>query len=497
MTYTNNQQPTTNNYDVVIIGGGISGLSTAWYLQKANPALSYLLVERADSWGGKVHTDMVVGFGEDPFIVEGGPDSFITQKPWAMQLARELGLGDELLPTNDDRRKTYVLNKGRPTPLPDGVLMIIPTRFLPFALSPLISPLGKLRMALDLIIPAKRDGKDETLAEFVQRRLGSEALDKIAEPLMSGIYNAEAEKQSLLATFPRFRAIEEKYGSLIRGMLASRRAADSARPAPSANDSGPKPASVFMSLKDGMGKLVKTLQARLTGDLRLHTSVDTIVHTGDRYSLDLSDGSQVVARAVILATPAFVSAEMLEAMSPEATEGLNSIRYVSTGTLSLAFRQEDVPDKYDGFGIVVPRSEARDVNAITYSSTKFDWRAPAGHVLWRVFFGGSRSPHMMELSDGEILRRVCAELQTITGISAEPLFHRIYRWPRSNPQYDVGHLELVDAIEAALPPGIYVTGSAYRGIGLPDCIHQAQQTADLVARALAPTEQSALQPVEA
>jgi protoporphyrinogen/coproporphyrinogen III oxidase len=226
------------------------------------------------------------------------------------------------------------------------------------------------------------------------------------------------------------------------------------------------------------------LQTHLTGDLRLRTGVETIVRTGDHYALDLSDGSQVTARAVILATPAFVSADLLEEMAPEAAKGLNSIRYVSTGTISLAFRQEDVPDKYDGFGIVVPRSEARDVNAITYSSTKFDSRAPAGHVLWRVFFGGSRSPHMMELSDGEILRRVRAELQTITGISAEPLFHRIYRWHRSNPQYDVGHLERVDAIEAALPPGIHVTGSPYRGIGVPDCVHQAQQTAEAVVKVM-------------
>ncbi|MBX2997839.1 MAG: protoporphyrinogen oxidase [Caldilineaceae bacterium] len=465
--------------DIAIIGGGISGLSTAWYVQKGDPALSYVLLERGERWGGKVRTDTVDGFGDAPFVVEGGPDSFITQKPWAMGLARELGLGEDLLPTNDDQRKTYVLNRGRPTPLPDGVLMIIPTQFMPFALSPLISPLGKLRMGLDLLIPAKRDGQDETLAEFVQRRLGNEALDKIAEPLMSGIYNAEAEKQSLLATFPRFRAIEEKHGSLIKGMLASKKAADEARAkAPAAN--GSKPLSVFMSLKDGMNTLVDALTARLTGDLRLRVGVDAIHPSQEGYRLDLSDGSSIVARRVILATPAYFSADLLADLAPQAATLLDGIRYVGTGTISLAFRRQDVPDNYPGFGIVVPRSEARDVNAITWSSTKFNRRAPQDHVLARVFFGGSRSPHMMDLDDDEALRRVRAELKVMVGVGAEPLFHRIYRWPRSNPQYDVGHLDRVAAIEAALPPGIHVTGSAYRGIGLPDCVHQAQQTAEAV-----------------
>jgi oxygen-dependent protoporphyrinogen oxidase len=468
--------------DVAIIGGGISGLSTAWYLQKGDPSLSYVLLERGERWGGKIRTDTVDGYGDAPFVVEGGPDSFITQKPWAMGLARELGLGEDLLPTNDDQRKTYVLNNGRPTPLPDGVLMIIPTKFMPFALSPLISPLGKLRMGLDLFIPAKRDGEDETLAEFVQRRLGNEALDKIAEPLMSGIYNAEAEKQSLLATFPRFRMIEEKHGSLIKGMLASKKASDQAKAAAPAQPNGHKPMSVFMSLNDGMNALVTTLVSKLTGDLRLCTGVDAIRPATEGYQLDLSDGTSFTARRVILATPAFLSADLLEDLAPQAAELLDGIRYVSTGTISLAFRREDVPDKYPGFGIVVPRSEARDVNAITWSSTKFNRRAPQDHVLARVFFGGSRSPHMMDLDDDEVVRRVRAELKTMVGVSAEPLFHRIYRWPRSNPQYDVGHLERVDAIEAALPPGIHVTGSPYRGIGVPDCVHQAQQTAEAVVK---------------
>ncbi len=211
---------------MVVVGGGIAGLSTAWYLLKEARAsgtrLRVTVLEAQDRWGGKVLTE-TVDDAAGAFTVEAGPDSYLTQKPWAGQLAREVGIGDRIIGTNDASRKVYVVNKGRPTPMPDGVLLIVPTKFMPFALSPLISPLGKLRMGLDLLIPAKRDGKDETLAEFVTRRLGREALDKIAEPLMSGIYNAEADKQSVLATFPRFRALEEQYGSLTRGMLASRR----------------------------------------------------------------------------------------------------------------------------------------------------------------------------------------------------------------------------------------------------------------------------------
>ena len=227
--------------------------------------LTYSLLEGSSELGGKIVTYQVDGFGETPFTVEAGPDSFITQKPWALQLAREIGLDDRLLGTNDHLRKTYVLNKGKPTPLPDGVLLIVPTRFTPFALSPLISPAGKMRMGMDLFIPPKTDGEDETLADFIRRRLGDEALDKIAEPLLSGIYNAEAERQSLLATFPRFRDIERKYGSLIKGMLAARQSRNQANAYPAAQLSHDKPVSMFMSLRGGTSELVNAIAHELNG----------------------------------------------------------------------------------------------------------------------------------------------------------------------------------------------------------------------------------------
>lgn len=471
---------------VAIIGGGITGLSAAWYLQQEAQThhlnLSYTLLEQSDRWGGKILTEKVEGHAAQPFVIEGGPDSFITQKPWALQLTRELALSDRLLPTNDDKRKVFVLNDGRPTPLPDGVLLIVPTKFMPFALSPLISPLGKLRMGLDLIIPPKQDDEDETLADFIQRRLGSEALDKIAEPLMSGIYNAEAERQSLLATFPRFRAIEQKHGSLIKGMLAARRARANSK-GPSAN--GRKPISTFISFQSGMQELVEGLRSRLAGECRLQTAVQTIQpQANGRYELLLNDGTSLLADAVILAVPAYVAADLLAESAPEAAAGLQKIRYVSTGTISLAFHRAEIAHPLNGFGLVIPRSEKRTINAVTWTSTKFDQRAPEERVLLRVFFGGSRTPHMMEVDDRDLLAAVRLELQEIMGITVAPLFHRIYRWHRANPQYDVGHLQRVEAVENALPPNLYVTGSPYRGIGIPDCVRQAQETAVALANVI-------------
>ncbi|MCB0021510.1 MAG: protoporphyrinogen oxidase, partial [Caldilinea sp.] len=324
---------------------------------------------------------------------------------------------------------------------------------------------------------------DETLAEFVRRRLGDEALDKIAEPLMSGIYNAEADKQSVLATFPRFREMEEKYGSLTKGMLAAqaarKNANGAANPAP-----GSKPLSAFVSPRGGTETMVDALTAQLTGDLRMGTGVEAIEPAAGGYRLQLSDGTTLTASQVIMATPAYVSGKLVRPLAPEAAELLDGIRYVSTGTISLAFRSSEAPNPLKGYGLVIPMSARRPINAITLSSVKFAQRAPNGHLLLRIFFGGSRSPQSMELDDATLYDTVRRELDALLGIDAEPLFHRIYRWFRSNPQYDVGHLERIAAIEQALPPGIHVTGSAYRGVGIPDCVKQSQETAQRVAAAV-------------
>lgn len=465
---------------VIVVGGGISGLSIAWYLAKLakeqDMTIDCTVLERSERWGGKIFTEHVDGPDNSaPFIVEAGPDSFLTQKPWALQLARELGLDEQLLGTNDRKRNIYVLNKGTPTLLPEGVLLVVPTKFMPFVKSPLISPLGKLRMGMESFIPPKTDDEDETLADFITRRLGNEALDKIAEPLMSGIYNAQADKQSIMATFPRFRELEKTYGSLTRGMIASRRKRAGKSPAPTSK------LSAFMSFQGGTEDLIHALVSQLEVNLQTGVHVTSIRKNIDGlFQVWLDDDSTMEADIVILATPAFVTAKLVESIAPSASDYLNQIRYVSTGTLSFAYRTSDIPDILEGFGLVIPSSENRPINAITLSSTKFSHRAPDDYMLLRVFFGGSRSPESMGLDDEFLLKIVRDELRTILGIDAEPLFYRIYRWWNANPQYDIGHIERVRAIEKSLPEGLYVTGSPYHGVGMPDCVHQAQLTAEQI-----------------
>lgn len=464
--------PPLKTQHIVIVGGGISGLSAAWFIQEAQRKgadVRYTVIEASNRWGGKVLTEQVKGFSDTPFTIEAGPDSFLAQKPWAIQLARDLGLSDHLININNQQSTTYILHHGKPVKLPEGVALIVPTRFLPFVCSPLISWRGKLRIGLELFMPVKRDDDDETLADFVQRRLGNEALDIFAEPLLAGIYNAEASKQSLLATFPRFRQMEREHGSLIRGTLATRR--------PQAVASTPKP-SAFMSLTGGTQQLVDTLVSQLDGDLRLQTRLSRLEQTSDgQYRLFTENEDTFDANAILITTPAYTAADLLRPLNSDVADKLSAIRYLSSGTVSLAFRTTDISHPLDGFGLVIPKSEKRPINAITISCVKFSHRAPDGYTLLRVFFGGSRSPETMSYDDNKLLDIIYQELRSLLGIETVPIFHRIYRWHRANPQYDVNHLERIADIESHLPRGIYLTGSAFRGVGMPDCVYQSQQTA--------------------
>lgn len=478
---------------VTIIGGGMAGLATAYYLQKksreAGVELNYTLIESAPQFGGKITTDQV-----DDFVIEGGPDSFITQKPWATQLCRELGLAERLIPTNDERRSIFVLNKGKLTPFPGGYRLTVPTEFIPFALSPLISPLGKLRMGLDLFIPPRREQGDESLAEFVRRRLGNEALDKIAGPVMAGIYVADPERLSLLSTFPMFAEMEQKYGSLIKAMQMAKKH----HPTPHNNGSRPsggghRPQAMFTSLRGGMQELVKTLVAQLEGDLRLGCRVSGLryLSPGFEVLLDSPQNQPLKTDAVVLAIPAYAAAALLESIEPHLAGLLKKVRYVSTATVSLGYRQADLPAQrdLDGFGFMVPKSENRQILACTWSSTKFDYRAPADGALIRLFVGGDRHEHLVESTgEAELLALAQAEVAAIMGITAPPVVHRIFRWPKGNPQYDVGHLERVVEMEqaAATIPGLYLTGSAFRGIGLPDCIKSALTTVESLLSSVGP-----------
>ncbi len=473
---------------LAVVGGGIAGLATAYYAQKAADEaglpLHLTLIERDPVLGGKIRTDIPEGF-----VIEGGPDSFITQKPWGIQLCRELGLEDRLVGTNDAQRTVYVLRGGKLRKMPDGMLLIVPTKFRPFATSNLISWPGKIRMGMDLFIPARADDSDESLADFIRRRLGTEALDVLAEPMMAGIHVSDAETLSLKATFPRFIDIERQYGSLTRGMIASRKAA--AQHQPPSNGSA-KPTTVFMTLQNGLQEMVTAIQNALHGEIVTGCGVDRLQPQADGYTLTLDDGRTLEADVVVLATPSFAAADLLRDQHPTLADKLDAIRYVSTATVSLGFDAAGFDHPLNGFGFVVPRKEPTRLLACTWTSTKFTHRSRPSTVLLRAFIGGPRREELVFLDDDALIALVREELRAIMGITAAPTVARVYRWPSGNPQYDVGHLDRMDEIDALLPPGLYLTGSAYRGVGIPDCVKQGQTTAQQViayatSRELAPT----------
>ncbi len=456
--------------DIIVVGGGIAGLATAYYLQ-GKPGYNITLVEEQSRLGGKIVTDR-----PDGFVIDGGPDSFLTQKPWAVELCREIGLGHRLIGTNESLRKVYVLWKGKLHLLPDGVLLIIPTRFAPFALSTLISPWGKLRMGLDLLIPPRRDPSDESVAAFVRRRLGAEALDKIAEPLMGGIHVSDPERQSLQASFPRFIDLERKHGSLIRGMVTARRQ----QPKPTV-----KPLPTFMTLHGGVAELVETLTQKMEGVQFItgRRAVALEPDTTHPYRLRLDDGATLEADAVVLATPAYVTADLLAGLDAPTADRLRKIRYVSTATVSFGYDAATFGHPLDGFGFVIPSKEDRRISACTWSSTKYENRAPEGRVLLRCFVGGATHEQHALVDDATMIRAARDELHALMGVRAAPVITRLFRWQRANPQYDVGHLDRLAEMEgrlAANHPGLYLTGSAYRGVGIPDCIHHAELTANKI-----------------
>ena len=350
-------------------------------------------------------------------------------------------------------------------PLPEGMPLLVPTKLGPFLRSPLFTLAGKLRILLEPLIPPRRQPGDESVAAFVRRRLGGEALDRLAESLLGGIYNSDVETQSLRATFPQFAALEDTHGSLLRGARAPKPAATaSTLPA-------------FFSFPGGAQTLVDALVPQLTGDLRLKSAVQSIERDAHGYRVVLASGETIEADAVILATPAQVAGRLLRTVARDASDALTAMRTSSIGTISLAFRRQDVPHPMDGHGIVIPRIARRRIDGVSWSSSKWAGRAPDGYALIRVFFGGPNSSATMALDDSGVLAVVRDELNALMGITAAPLFFRIRRWQDAYPEYAVGHLERLARIDEQLPFGIMLIGSAYRGIGVPDCIHEGQRAA--------------------
>ena len=457
---------------IAIIGGGISGLAAAFALEqdrRAGVDIDYVLYEASTRLGGVLRTEYI-----DGCVVEAGPDSFITEKPWAADLSRALGLGDQLIGSNDADRKTYILTKGRLVVMPDGLMFMVPTKILPTGLSPLFSWKAKLRMTQELFHPPRAVDHDESVAAFVERHYGAEMVDRLADPLLSGVYGGEAASLSVRAVLPRFAEMERTHGSLGRAMLAARKKmpAGPRKPAP----------PLFTSLKNGMQHLAETVVSRLTPS--------ALLTNAPVQALQREAGSWVVSAgmqsdefdSVIIALPAPAAAQVLRIVSPELSAELGAIQYSSSITVALGYDRSVRQSLPPGFGFLVPRSEGKQLLAATFVHNKFPHRAPDDRALLRCFFAGNNAEGVWPLADDQIIGIVRNELQQILGLRAEPLFARVYKWKSAMAQYGVGHLERLDRIERLRQqlPGLALAGNAYRGIGVPDCVRSGRDAAKAI-----------------
>ncbi len=454
---------------IAIIGGGISGLSAAFTLEKSRRGgalLDYVLYESGPRLGGVLLTERSNGC-----IFEAGPDSFLTEKPWARELCRELGLEDQLVPSNDAERKTYILKKGRLVEIPDGLLFLVPTKILPTLWSPLFSARTKLRMALEWFHPPRKSSQDESVAAMVERHYGREMVDGLADPLLSGVYGGEASQLSVQAVLPRLVEMEATYGSLGRAMLAARKQAASANRRPA------RP--LFTALKEGMQQMVDAVLSRLPPtSLRLRTEVQAVERQDAGWMVSTPPRSEQFD-GVIVATPAPVAAGLLRGTSAPLGEELLGIPYTSSITVNLVYDQAVRTWLPPGFGFLVPASEGRRILAATFVHNKFPYRAPEDRALLRCFIGGARNEILFALSDEEIVEIASQELEQIMGLRADPLSARLYRWKSAMAQYGVSHLERLARIDNLLSPlpSLALAGNAYRGIGVPDCIRTGHEAA--------------------
>lgn len=461
---------------VVVIGGGISGLSAALELQ--DHGLQVTLLEASERFGGPIRTERF-----DGWIVDAGPDSFLSTKPGALQLAERLGITERIVDTRSDGGGTYIVRAGSLHPLPEGITLLIPTDIKEIAHTKLLDRRGKLRLLADYLIPARRDDTDESVASFMRRRVGEQAFANLAEPLLSGIYAGDAERLGILSTFPRLRDVEARHGGLIRGALAIRRQSESGHS---------RAHTPFVSFASGMGEIIERILAELEpSDVRSNAAVTAIRAEQGEYRVEINGQESLDADGVILATPAPVSAKLLVEIAPAMARELRGIPYVSSATISMAFRAEDVAGRELGRGFVVPRVESRVLTAVTWSSNKFAGRTPVGTVLLRGFAGRAGREHHAELPDDELLDAIRADLAELTGVDADPLWHKVFRWKKAMPQYLVGHQDRLRRLdsEIAKHPGLALTGAAYRGVGIPDCISEARQIASQLGTSLLQQEQ--------
>jgi protoporphyrinogen/coproporphyrinogen III oxidase len=454
--------------DTVVCGGGVSGLAAAHGLARAR--VPFVLLEGSRRWGGRIRTER-----ENGFLLEAGPDSLLAQKPAAADLCRALGIGGRLLPAREPRT-VYVLHRGRLHALPPGMAAGVPSSVPAFLRSRLFSWPAKVRMALERAVPARTDSADESIAEFFRRRLGHEALDLLGDPLLAGIHAGNSERLSLRATMPRLAQMEASFGSLWRGLASSRRA--------------PAPGPLFYTLLGGLQELVEAMVDVLPGtSLRAATPVRGLRHDAGGFVVDAEGGYRVHARSVILATPAPVSAQLLPLLDPGAAVTLADIPFVSTATVLLGYRREDVGHPLDGHGMLIPRGEGLRTTACSFVSTKFGGRAPRGHVLLRAFVGGARDNDALSLGTDGLIRTVRDELGPVLSLRGEPCVWRVFPWPAAMPQMEVGHGARMAELEARLSslPGLFLAGAGLRGTGIPDAIGEGLATAASVARFLSGT----------
>ena len=469
----------------IVIGGGITGLSAGYRLLREadnrNIPLKLTLLEASNRVGGVIQTEHREGF-----IIEHGPDAFISTKPWAKALSEELGLTDKFIGTNTKVRQSFVVRKGKLLPVPEGFYMMAPGSFLPFIKSPIFSLSGKLRIALDLFISPRSDGTDESVADFVRRRLGKEAFERMAQPMIGGIYTSDAENLSLKSTFPRFIDMEREHGSIIKALIAQKRKSSHT----SRDTSGPR-YSLFLSFREGMQTLVDALAEKLSKNIYLQSPVTSIQkkesdiehalkHTCG-WRVYLNNGEMLEADIICIALPAPKANTLLSEVSPHLSDKLNTIPYSSSATVNLAFRREDMSHPLNGMGFVVPMTEQRKLIGCSFSSVKFENRAPSDYVLLRAFVGENtyyiKGPDKPD-SD-ELASIVHKDLSELLGISAEPIFSVVSHHSQAMAQYQVGHQKRVGEIDKLAKElhGLALTGNAYHGIGIPDCIHSGEQAA--------------------
>ena len=455
----------------IIIGGGITGLAACYRLQREATArdipLDITLLEAGGRVGGVIQTEH-----RDGFLIEHGPDAFISTKPAAKALCEEIGIADQFIGTNPKVRRSFVIRDGTLHPVPEGFYLMAPGSFKPFLKTPLFSWRGKLRMALDLFIPRRERDTDEAVAHFVRRRLGTEAFTRMAQPMIGGIYTSDAENLSLQATFPRFLEMEKAHGSIIKALRAQKKqAAQTSR-----DTSGPR-YSLFLSFKSGMQTLTDTLTQAVSNSIKLNAKVEHIQQTsdGNRWHVSLANGETLNAELLCIALPAPHTAALIGDLSSPLTSKLNAIPYASSATVNLAFRREDITHPLDGMGFVVPATENLSLIGCSFSSIKFESRAPADHVLLRAFVGEPTS----KKTEMELIELCQADLTPLLGLKDAPQFAIVSKHSQAMAQYQVGHQDVVSSIEQFTSElrGLALAGNGYHGVGIPDCIQSGEEAA--------------------